>query len=238
MGTVERSAVRQGAALLMASAVIFVVAVAMGGTSDALGELYTFNSTGEQYRAIASAEGTYRLVNLIYALAALLALIGTARLAGRYGSNSRLERVANIGLLIGLAYWTAVSLLRATMVTSRAVEVDAGTASGGTSLTDRLIEGDLLFALSAVAVATCLITLVVAWRRSGALGTLTTVGVSLGAVLTAAFVKSDPLAINFLPPFAFLLSFLPLGVSLWWRSRTRMEREGELDESDRARAIG
>jgi hypothetical protein len=217
LSELDRRAMHRTAALLIASGLVFIAGV--GFQPEALDKSYEMDTIAARYVAVAAHVGAYRWGNLVAGTAAVLAAVAIARLSRQGRPVSGLESAAVASFAIATAAWLVEVALRASIVVHRATDLAAGRVTSGTALTDTAIRGDGIFAAFSILAGAALVTLAIIWARDRVVGRPTAAALAIGGLASALFVQSDPIAITFIPPFVFLIGFLPAGMVLAWRTR-------------------
>jgi hypothetical protein len=220
----EHRTIRTTATLLIASAALFTAGVLAQPT--ALVELYELDGMAQKYAVIADHDAAYRWGNLAAGLAAVIALVALRRLRRGAGARGGVERIALLGAAAATAGWCAEVVLRMTLVVDQAGDVAAGRSGNPSALSDQALSGTGVFLAVSLIYCASVVALALLWARGRRLGRPSAGILAFSGVASAGLVRSDPIAIVFLPPFTFWLGLPAVGIALLWGAARRRTGEG------------
>jgi hypothetical protein len=220
----DRGTTRITATLLLTSAAVFTAGVLAQPT--ALVDLYELDGVAQKYAVIADHDAAYRWGNLAAGLAAVIALVALWRLRRGPGGRGGLERIALLGLAAATAGWCTEVGLRMTLVVDQAGDVAADRSGNPPALSDQALGGTGVFLAVSLIYCASVVALALLWARGRRLGRPSAAILAFSGVASAGLVRSDPIAIVFLPPFTFWLGLPAVGVALLWGAGRRRTGEG------------
>ena len=223
----EHRTTRTTATMLLASAAVFTAGVLAQPT--ALVELYELDGMAQKYAVIADHDAAYRWGNLAAGLAAVIALVALWRLRRGAGAHGGVERIALLGVAAATAGWCAEVVLRMTLVVDRARDVAAGRSGNAPALSDQALGGTGVFLAVSLIYCASVVALALLWARGRRLGQPSAALLAFSGVASAGLVRSDPVAIVFLPPFTFWLGLPVVGIALLWGTRAARHAYSEGD---------